>query len=510
MSSSRVPSGGTPPKAGPLDAGPPRTGPHGAARSRPDLPAAEVGGFARRSALGFVVVVAGAVLLALAVQLTAGPLWRVDQRVAGSLNTVVAPRPWLVTTLQVLTAPGAAVTAWIVLSTLTAVLLIRRRYRPAVYVAVTGLGLAVLSPLLKQLVDRLRPMVDTPVATAGGPSFPSGHTLAVTVWVGVVLLVLLPVVPPARRRLAVGIGVALVVVVGLTRIALGVHFVSDVLGGWLIGTGWLIVTATAFRTWRRSEGLAVPPTVDGLAPEVADDLDSAPAPPSARPWTTAAQLLVAAVLLLGAVVGVGLLVVHAGAGTALERADVGVVAWLADHRVPWLDSVSATLAELGNTKIIIVGGLVAAVLAFVITRRWRAPLVIAVVLVGEVLIFLTASSVVGRPRPPVPHLDAVLPPTSSFPSGHTAAAICLYGAIAALVVRGTRAWWRWAVLAAAVVVIVAVAFARLYRGAHHPMDVLASVMFAVPWLLVTLRLVGDGTDLKERPARRPEPIGGAR
>ena len=78
-----------------------------------------------------------------------------------------------------------------------------------------------LSPLLKQLVDRLRPIVDMPVATAGGPSFPSGHTLAVTVWVGVVLLVLLPVVPPRRRRLAVAVGVALVVVVGLTRIALG-------------------------------------------------------------------------------------------------------------------------------------------------------------------------------------------------------------------------------------------------------------------------------------------------
>ena len=236
MPSSSVPSGSMRPGAVPPDAAPPAAGPHGTGHS-PDLPAAEVGGFARRSALGFVAVVVGALLLALAVQLAAGPLLQVDQHVAGSLNTVVAPRPWLVTLLQVLTAPGAAITAWIVLSTLTAGLLIRRRYRLAVYVAVTGLGTAVLSPLLKQLVDRLRPMVDMPVAAAGGPSFPSGHTLAVTVWVGVVLLVLLPVVPTRRRRLVVGIGVAVVAVVGLTRIALGVHFASDVLAGWLIGTG---------------------------------------------------------------------------------------------------------------------------------------------------------------------------------------------------------------------------------------------------------------------------------
>jgi undecaprenyl-diphosphatase len=464
--------------------------------------------------VGFVAVVLGAGLLALAVNSAAAPLLQVDQHVAGSLNTVVAPRSWLVVTLQVLTAPGAAVTAWIVLSTLTAVLLVRCRFHLAVYVAVTGLGAAVLSPLLKQLVDRLRPMVDMPVATAGGPSFPSGHTLAVTVWVGVVLLVLLPVLPPRRRRPAVAIGIAVVVIVGLTRIALGVHFVSDVIAGWLIGTGWLLVTATAFRAWRRHEGLAVPSAVDGLAPEVADDLDHAPERAPAHPWTTVAQLLTAAVLLLGAVTGVGLLVVHAGAGTALERADVGAVAWLADHRVPWVDAVSAPLAELGNTKVIVIGGLVAAVLAYVITRRWRAPLVIATVLVGEVLIFLASSAVVGRARPPVAHLDAELPPTSSFPSGHTAAAICLYGAIAALVLAGTRAWWRWAVLAAAILIVLGVAFARLYRGAHHPTDVLASVAFAVPWLLVTLHLVGrePGADAGPPPraAGRPEPVGGTR
>jgi undecaprenyl-diphosphatase len=112
----------------------------------------------------------------------------------------------------------------------------------------------------------------------------------------------------------------------------------------------------------------------------------------------------------------------------------------------------------------------------------------------------------------VAHLDATLPPTSSFPSGHTAAAVCLYGAVAALVLRGTQAWWRWLVLAVAVVLIGAVAFARLYRGAHHPTDVLASMAFAVPWLLVTLRLVGDDPDRRpQRPAvRRPDPVGGAR
>ena len=468
------------------------TGPPGAAGPETVGPDA-VGRFAGRSALGFGAVVLGALALGVAVRAASSPVQRLDRTVADALNAVVAPRPWLVDVLQVLTAPGSAVTAWVVLTALTAVLVLRGRRRLAVHVAVTGLGAAVLSPLLKDLVGRLRPVVAEPVATAGGPSFPSGHTLAATVWVGVVLLVLLPVVPARWRRPAVGVGVAVVVVVGLTRIALGVHFVSDVLGGWLVGSAWLLVTATAFRAWRRHDGWAVGSAVDGLAPEIAADLTSQPAATRApaHPWTTAAQLLVGAVLLTGALVGIGLLLVHQPPGSALVRFDVGVVAWLAEHRIPALDTASAAVAELGDTGVVVGGGALAALVAYGVTRRPRPALVIVVVLLGEVLIFLTASAVVGRSRPPVDHLDATLPPTSSFPSGHTAAALCLYGAVAALVLRGVRAWWRWAVLGAAVLVVVAVALARLYRGAHHPTDVLGSVLFALPWLLLTLRLVGD-------------------
>ena len=264
------------------------------------------------------------------------------------------------------------------------------------------------------------------------------------------------------------------------------------------------MTATAFRAWRRREGLPVARAVDGLAPEVAHDLDPVDThePTLPHPWTTATQLLVVAVLLLGAVVGAGTLLVHLAPGSAFLRADVGVDAWLAAHRAPLLDPVSAVLAELGNTPVVVGGGGVAALVAYAATRRWRPVLVLVAVLVGEVLMFLGAVAVVGRPRPPVPHLDPVLPPTSSFPSGHTAAALCLYGAVAALVLRGTRAWWRWVVLIAAVALVAAVGLARLYRGAHHPTDVLASIAFASVWLRTVLRLVGDDPGKSAAPRPR--------
>jgi membrane-associated phospholipid phosphatase len=127
-----------------------------------------------------------------------------------------------------------------------------------------------------------------------------------------------------------------------------------------------------------------------------------------------------------------------------------------------------------------------------------------VALVGELWLFLATAMIVKRPRPPVAHVDAALPPTSSFPSGHTGAAICLFGGIAVIVVCTVRAWWRWLVVATAAVLVIAVALARMYRGAHYLTDALGAVVLAVPWLLVTLWAV----HLAAPPGgRRPSPAG---
>lgn len=196
-------------------------------------------------------------------------------------------------------------------------------------------------------------------------------------------------------------------------------------------------------------------------------------------------MLVVAVVLLGTVIGAGMLLIRTAAGDAVEAADVAVVRWFAAQRTPWLDAISVPASELGNTGVVVTLGVVAAVLGLAVLGRWRPLVLLAVVLVGELALFITAAGVVNRPRPPIVHLDAELPPTASFPSGHTGAALCLYGAVAVLVLGATRAWWRWLVVAAAVTAVVLVAVARLYRGAHHPSDVLGSVLLGLPWLLAT-------------------------
>ena len=116
-----------------------------------------------------------------------------------------------------------------------------------------------------------------------------------------------------------------------------------------------------------------------------------------------------------------------------------------------------------------------------ITRRWRPVVYIAALLVGELAAFLTAAAIVKRHRPAVRHLDHVLP-TSAYPSGHEAATCCLYIGLAVLVIGYARGWWRWLFLIPAIAFPVLVAISRLYRGEHHPTDIVGSLVFAALWI----------------------------
>jgi undecaprenyl-diphosphatase len=121
---------------------------------------------------------------------------------------------------------------------------------------------------LKLVVDRARPHLPDPVALAPGEAFPSGHALTVTLGAGVIVLALLPMLPRWGRRPAWTVAAFLVVTVSFTRVALAVHWVSDVLGGIVLGMAVIAATTAAFETWRRHAGRrpAAPPR-DGVEPE---------------------------------------------------------------------------------------------------------------------------------------------------------------------------------------------------------------------------------------------------
>lgn len=208
-------------------------------------------------------------LLFLLVEDRWGPLRRLDQGVAQWLNDVAVRDELLVRALRLVSDVFSPTAFRLVGVVLVAVLWRRGRSRLAVWVIVTIGGSGVLDGVAKALAGRQRPVLEHPVATARGLSYPSGHALGSLVGVAVVLLVVLPVVPARWRRAAWAAGVLVVLAVGFSRVGLGVHYVSDVVGGWLLGASWLVATTTALRAWWQEQGRPVVDVSQGLEPDPA-------------------------------------------------------------------------------------------------------------------------------------------------------------------------------------------------------------------------------------------------
>jgi undecaprenyl-diphosphatase len=440
--------------------------------------------FAERSVLGLLVVIAiglGFGLLLLLVRLHWQPLVDVDRGVAQHLNEVVSPRSYVVNALNGISRLGGRPVMMWLLAIVVALLLIRRRTRLAVYLVVTGVGALLLDPSVKSLVGRLRPVVDMPVAIAPGNSFPSGHALGSMVVYGGLLLVFLPAV--RRRKLFSTLTAVLVFAIGATRVALGVHYLSDVLAGWLLGALWLSVTAYAFRVWRREAGHPVTPIGAGLEPEAAEAVK--PAPDGGHlvphPWVKAAEILTGWVLTFGILYALGQLLKNYTEGTAFGRFDDGVPRWLQSMRTPALDDLSYLWSKAGDTHAILIISLVFCPVALAVWRQWRPVLFLVLTMVGELTLFLCVAASVQRDRPPVEQLDGQLP-TSSFPSGHIAATMCVWVAIAVVVLGRVTQRWRYLFVALAVVMPAGVALSRMYRGMHHPSDLLGAAVLTTLWV----------------------------
>jgi membrane-associated phospholipid phosphatase len=197
-----------------------------------------------------------------------------DHAVADRLNTFALAHHTDVRVLRDISTVGAPRTFYVLVGVLAVVLLLRRAYRLAVWAGVTMAGAALLDVLIKNAVGRTRPTFLHAVAAAPGKSFPSGHALESFVGCGIVLLVALPAVRRPGRFAAFGVAALVVLAIGFSRIGLGVHYLSDVVGGWIFGAGWLSATVAAFRLWRHRHGRGDRPVTSGLDAEQTDRLVS--------------------------------------------------------------------------------------------------------------------------------------------------------------------------------------------------------------------------------------------
>ncbi len=200
----------------------------------------------------------------------------------------------------------------------------------------------------------------------------------------------------------------------------------------------------------------------------------------------ALRLVGGALALWGLLSLLGLLATHVLVSGRGESMDRGVNVWFVAHRTDYWNSVTSYANDLANTQTVIAVTLVLALLLRWRLGRWYESWVIIAVMTGEVLVFLAVTLTVHRDRPAVVRLDKS-PPTSSFPSGHTAAAIALYGSIAILLlwIYG-RSWKTQTATVVLFCVPIVVGLSRLYRGMHYPSDVLAGALGGGLWLFIVI------------------------
>ncbi len=118
----------------------------------------------------------------------------------------------------------------------TLFLAFRRKRRAALLLLIVFTG-RLLVELQKLIIDRARPGVDEHLELVSSTSFPSGHSAnAMITYLAIALLV---PVKQRNRAISVGIGLALALQAGWSRVALGVHWPTDVLGGWAFGLFWI-------------------------------------------------------------------------------------------------------------------------------------------------------------------------------------------------------------------------------------------------------------------------------
>jgi membrane-associated phospholipid phosphatase len=185
-------------------------------------------------------------LLAWAVVSDFSPVLRVDRAVSAALYAGDDRSRLVESVLQVATAPGLSAVRGVVLLPVLAWLVLRRAWWTAGWVFAAAAFVSPLTTLLKELIGRQRPQFAEGGAGYESLSYPSGHSSGVAALVTIALVLAWPRLAPTARRVWLAAGVALVLLVGLTRMWLGVHFLSDVLGGWALGLGWTLLMAVAF------------------------------------------------------------------------------------------------------------------------------------------------------------------------------------------------------------------------------------------------------------------------
>ena len=207
-----------------------------------------------------------------------------------------------------------------------------------------------------------------------------------------------------------------------------------------------------------------------------------------------------AVVLFAVIVGFGFLL--KGPLFAFSEWENNVNRWFQDGRTTTGETITKFMSMVGNTEYVIAVAVIVSAIVWWRTKEWWFAVVPLVAISIQATVFVLAAHVVQRSRPNVERLDPT-PPTSSYPSGHVGASTALYMSFALMATRISNVAVRRTVIVLCILAPLFVSYARIYRGAHHPTDVLWGIINGVVCALLAwnyLRREPAGTADADRSA----------
>lgn len=210
-----------------------------------------------------------------------------------------------------------------------------------------------------------------------------------------------------------------------------------------------------------------------------------------------AIVLFAAIAVAG-VIGLLNLGFRAATGDAVSNIDLSAATLMRETRNAPADAIMTVITMMGDTPVML--ALAATMLGWLVWHKaYRAAWAAGFVIVAAKLFEMAMKAGIQRARPS--ELSYVGPEIFSFPSGHATMSTVIFGILAVLVSHSMGRWGRALVYAICAVVVVMIAYSRIYLGAHWLSDVLAGLLFG------TVMMAAFGVAIEAIPPRRIKPVG---
>lgn len=237
-------------------------------QSLKSMPLPKILAYLHREQRFLAIFIAGAALVAgfvkLAGEMREGDTKAFDMTILRALrlpddpSQLIGPA-WFQTAATDITALGGATILTLVSILAVSFLLLRGRFRQAGFTALATGGGAMMSGILKAIFARPRPEVVPHLVEVTSMSFPSGHSLnSAIIYLTLAVMVARTFEDRKSRIFILTVAVLLVLAIGSTRVILGVHFPSDVLGGWTLGAAWALAVGLVASSLQRTHKMEEP------------------------------------------------------------------------------------------------------------------------------------------------------------------------------------------------------------------------------------------------------------